>query len=173
MGKDIVMGRFSKIIALLPILLPILMAVLLALVPAAYAQGPDDDAPPYWASIDEDDARTRTGPDMKYQIMWLYQRKNLPVKIIKRYGIWRQIEDPDGTQGWMHARLLSRTRTAIVRGEIRNMHAGPSTNSRITWRLEPGVVGKLGECQKGWCPFDVNGRTGWVQTDDLWGTGAP
>lgn len=134
-------------------------------------QAQSDDEPPYWASIEASQARTRTGPDTKYQIMWLYRRKYLPVKIIKRYGVWRQIEDPDGTQGWMHARLLSRDRTAIVTGEIRDMHVEPNASSRIAWRLEPGVVGKLGECEKDWCPFDVNGRTGWVRIDEIWGAG--
>jgi len=138
-----------------------------AMVPGQAQPG---DEPPYWASIERDKARTRTGPDIKYQIMWVYQRQNLPVKIIKRHGIWRQIEDPDGTQGWMHARLLSRTRTAIVMDKIREMYAEPNGSSRVLWRLEPGVVGKLGECEKGWCPFDVNGRAGWVRADHIWGT---
>lgn len=132
-----------------------------------------DESVPYWASVDADQARTRTGPDTSYQIMWVYQRRNLPVKIIKRYGAWRQIEDPDGTQGWMHATLLSRTRTAMVVGEIREMRAEPSDEARIAWRVEPGVVGKLGDCDKGWCPFDVNGRRGWIRQDAIWGAGAP
>ncbi|MEZ5709484.1 MAG: SH3 domain-containing protein [Blastomonas sp.] len=147
------------------------IGVFMAMPVALSAQS--DDSPPYWASIEEDEARTRTGPSTEYQIMWVYQRKHLPVKIIKKYGVWRQIEDPDGTQGWMHARLLSRTRTGLVTGEIRAMRAEPDDNARILWRLEPGVVGKLGDCDKGWCQFDVNGRSGWVRAGDLWGSGKP
>ncbi|WOE76276.1 SH3 domain-containing protein [Alterisphingorhabdus coralli] len=129
---------------------------------------------PYWASIDQDVARTRTGPSTEYKIMWVYQRKNLPVKVIKRYQAWRQIEDPDGTQGWMHSRLLTRTRTAMVIGEIRPMRNAPSSEAEIAWRLEPGVVGKLGECtESGWCGFDVNGRTGFVRAEHVFGAGEP
>ncbi|MEO1044492.1 MAG: SH3 domain-containing protein [Pseudomonadota bacterium] len=151
-----------------------LMLSLCAMVAAPVSGSAQTSQPPYWASIDEDVARTRTGPSTEYKIMWVYERKNLPVKIIKRYGVWRQIEDPDGTQGWMHARLLSRTRTAMVIGEIRAMHTAPSAEAEIAWRLEPGVVGKLGDCtESGWCGFDVNGRSGFVRAEHLFGTGEP
>ena len=128
---------------------------------------------PYWASIKADTANSRVGPALDYQIAWVYKRKNLPVKVIKRYHIWRQIEDPDGTQTWMHARLLVRTRTAIVIGEVRPMRAGPSPDERIVWRAEPGVVGKLGGCSDGYCEFDVNGQAGFIEARGLWGVGKP
>jgi len=138
---------------------------------AALAQ--DDVEVPYWASIKSDEANARVGPATDYQIAWVYRRKDLPVKIIKRYGPWRQIEDPDGTQSWMYSTLLTRTRTAIVVGEIRAMRAAPSPDARLLWRAEPGVVGKLGECSAGYCEFDVTGRVGFVEMDGLWGDGDP
>ena len=138
---------------------------------AVYAQ--DDEPVPYWASISTDKANSRVGPAMDYQIAWIYQRKDLPVKVVKRYGPWRQIEDPDGARSWMHAQLLYRTRTALVVGEIRPMREGPSRDERILWRAEPGVVGKLGECTHGFCELDVNGQSGYVEESGLWGAGQP
>src|SRR3546814_3150906 len=68
--------------------------------------------PPYWASLSKDEARMRAGPSMDYPANWIYRRRDLPVKVVAVYSHWRKIEDPDGTQGWMHVRLLSDQPTA-------------------------------------------------------------
>src|SRR3546814_18859281 len=60
---------------------------------------------PYWASISVDEARMRKGPSPDVPVIWEYRRKDLPVKVIARFETWRKIEDPDGTRGWMAARL--------------------------------------------------------------------
>ena len=142
-------------------------AALLAVVGPATAQS--DVELPYWASISVDEARMRKGPSPDVPVIWEYRRKDLPVKVIARFETWRKIEDPDGTQGWMAARLLSRTRTAIVTGDIRPMREQASASAAIAYRAEPGVVGRITECSAGWCLFDVKGRKGWIQTDHIWG----
>lgn len=134
----------------------------------------DDDKVPYWASIDADIANLRVGPGESYKIDWVYRRPHLPVKVIRREGPWRLVEDPDGTQGWMRDLLLSRTRSAVVRAKsVIEMHAEPKSSSAMLWRVEPGVVGLLGQCKDGWCPFDVAGHKGFVEQEQLWGSGAP
>lgn len=142
-------------------------AALMAVVGPAAAQS--DVELPYWASINVDEARMRKGPSPDVPVTWEYRRKDLPVKVVARFETWRKIEDPDGTQGWMAARLLSRTRTAIVTGEIRPMREDASTSAAVAYRAEPGVVGRITECKAGWCLFDVKGRKGWIQTDHIWG----
>lgn len=141
--------------------------LLLAAVGPAAAQS--DVELPYWASISVDEARMRKGPSPDVPVTWEYRRKDLPVKVIARHETWRKIEDPDGTQGWMAARLLSRTRTAIVTGETRPMREEPDTSAAVAFRAQPGVVGRITDCQKGWCLFNVGGRKGWIQTDHIWG----
>lgn len=125
--------------------------------------------PPYWASISAGQAKMRTGPGRQFPASWLYQRPNLPVKVIETYPNWRKIEDPDGTQGWMQANLISSDRAGLVRGEIRPMREAPDAQARIIWRAEPGVVGKLSECRRGWCKLDVRGRIGYIEAAHLWG----
>src|SRR3546814_5423757 len=70
---------------------------------------------------------------------------------------------------WMAARLLSRTRTAIVTGDIRPLREDAKVSAAIAYRAQPGVVGRIGDCKNGWCLFDVQGRKGWVQTEHIWG----
>jgi len=143
-------------------------AALMAVVGPAAAQS--DPVPlPYWASINVDEARMRKGPSPDVPVIWEYRRKDLPVKVVARFETWRKIEDPDGAQGWMAARLLSRTRTAIVTGEIRPLREDASVSAGVAYRAEPGVVGRITDCKDGWCLFDVKGRKGWIQTDHIWG----
>ncbi len=126
--------------------------------------------PPYWASLDEAEARMRTGPSTEFPVKWVYKRNHLPVKVIAVHEVWRKIEDPDGDQGWMHVRLLSPNRTALVIGSgIGSLRDSPAPTSRIAWRVEPGVVGRIDECVKGWCRFDVSGRNGYIEAERLWG----
>ena len=141
--------------------------MLLAAVGPAAAQS--DVKLPYWASISVDEARMRKGPSPDVPVTWEYRRKDLPVRVVARFETWRKIEDPDGTQGWMAARLLSRTRTAIVTGEIRPMRDAASLSAGVAYRAEPGVVGRITDCKDGWCLFEVKGRKGWIQTDHIWG----
>lgn len=125
--------------------------------------------PPYWASISAGKAMLRTGPGRQFPASWRYQRPNLPVKVIETYPNWRKIEDPDGTQGWMQANLLSSDRAGLVVGEVRPLREAPDAAARIVWRAEPGVVGKLSECRRGWCRLDVRGRIGYIEAAHIWG----
>ncbi len=145
----------------------LIAALLMATVGPAAAQS--DVELPYWASISVDEARMRKGPSPDVPVIWEYRRKDLPVKVVARFETWRKIEDPDGTQGWMAARLLSRTRTAIVTGGVRPMREDASVSAAVAYRAEAGVVGRITDCKEGWCLFDVKGRKGWIQSDHIWG----
>jgi SH3-like domain-containing protein len=124
---------------------------------------------PYWASISADEARMRVGPSLDYPSNWIYRRRDLPVKVVQTLGNWRKIEDSDGTQGWMHVRLLSDTQTAIVTGGVSPLRKAPNEAADILFRVQPGVVGRLSDCRDGWCRFDTHGQRGFVQTKALWG----
>ncbi len=129
---------------------------------------------PYWASLDEAEARMRTGPSTEFPVKWVYKRQFLPVKVVAVHEVWRKIEDPDGDQGWVHVRLLSPNRTALViGGGIGALRENPEATARIAWRVEPGVVGRIDECTKGWCRFDNAGRSGYIEADKLWGDETP
>lgn len=145
----------------------VIAAVLLALAASAPAQ---DRTPPYWASIASGEAMMRTGPGKNYPGIWLYKRRDLPIRVLKVYPSWRLIEDPDGVRGWMLVTLLSDRRTAIVRGsEARPIHERPDESSRVAYQAEPGVVGRISECARGWCQMEVGQRQGFIRTTDMWG----
>lgn len=147
--------------------------VLLALA-AGMGQAQSVKKVPYWASLSQAEARMRTGPSTEFPVKWVYKRQYLPVKVVAVHEVWRKVEDPDGDQGWMHVRLLSPNRTALVIGSgVGALRDSPESTARIAWRVEPGVVGRIDDCEKGWCRFDVSGRTGYIEADRLWGEEAP
>lgn len=124
---------------------------------------------PYWAALAKSEALMRVGPSQDYPARWLYQRRDLPVKVVEVYKEWRKVEDPGGTQGWMHVRLLKDDTTAIVKGGVAEMHDGPSAESRLLYKLSANVVGHISGCASGWCAFEVDGHSGYVLERSLWG----
>lgn len=126
---------------------------------------------PYWASISAGKAMMRTGPGKEYPATWLYQRADLPIRVLEIYPNWRRVQDPDGAVGWMLVNLLSDTRTALVRGsEARPMYERPDDASRIVYRAQPGVVGRISDCTGEWCRMEVGGKRGFIRAAHFWGT---
>jgi SH3-like domain-containing protein len=148
-------------------------AIATALIVAAAAPAAaQDKKPPYWASIASGQAMMRTGPARNYPGTWLYQRRDLPVRVLKTYPNWRFIEDPDGTQGWMLVTLLSDRRTEVVRkGDPRPVRVEPNEGARVRYLAEQGVVGRIDHCASGWCHIEIGKRDGFIRSADLWGVG--
>jgi len=129
---------------------------------------------PYWASLRAGVVNMRVGPSESYPISWVYRRALLPVKVIRLYQGWRLVRDQDGAEGWIVARLLNPLHSAVVIGKgVAPMRADSAPGAALRWKLEPGVVGKLRDCENGWCQLDVNGHKGWVEQKRLWGAGDP
>jgi SH3-like domain-containing protein len=148
------------------------LLILAALATAAPVAVIAQRALPYWASISTGEARMRAGPGRQFPASWVYRRAGLPVKVIETYPNWRKVQDPDGTTGWIQANLIGDTRTALVTEEIRELRANPDPAAPVVWRAEPGVVGVISQCAKGWCLLDVKGRQGFIEVSGLWGVAA-
>ena len=145
-----------------------LMGTALAMPAAAQ----DEKKVPYWASIASGEAMTRTGPARTYPGIWLYKRRDLPIRIVKVYKNWRLLEDHEGTRGWMLVSLLSDRRTAIVKpGDPRPVRVKPVDGAKVHYLAEHGVVGRISKCASGWCRIDIGNREGYIRTSDLWGVG--
>lgn len=162
-------------------MLGLLLALAAAAPPAAAphkAPAPDKDATeglsglpvPRFVSLKSDkDAYLRSGPGIRYPVLWAYRRKGLPVEVIREYGIWRQVRDIGGSVGWMNKQLISGNRTAVVTGTVRTMYATPDLAGRAVWRIAPGAIVRVVLCSEAWCRVDRGGKSGYMLRVQLWG----
>jgi SH3-like domain-containing protein len=153
----------------LGVVLAVFLAMLVLWLAPALAQ---DHLPlPRFASLDSSEVNLRAGPGKDYPILWVYQRRGLPVEIIQEFDTWRRIRDRDGTVGWVQQNLLSGKRGALVIDEARTLRTDPTGGAKPVAILQPGVVAQIAECgTDNWCRIEVKGYKGWLRRDDFWGT---
>ncbi len=125
---------------------------------------------PRFVSLSVEKANMRTGPGRRYPILWVYVRRDHPIEITAEYGLWRRVRDQDGTTGWMHSRLLSGQRTALITGNIRVLRSDARPDARAVLRVEPGVIAEIVRCDDAWCRIEIRGRRGWLPREQMWGT---
>jgi SH3-like domain-containing protein len=125
---------------------------------------------PRFVSLGADEVNLRFGPGEDYPIEWTLARQGLPVEIVEEFDNWRKVRLPDGDLGWIHGSLLSATRTVLVADQIRDVRQSPDAEARTVLRAEPGVIGQLIDCDGDWCRVEIDGRRGWLQRAEFWGT---
>jgi SH3-like domain-containing protein len=146
-----------------------MVALVLIAPPASAAEGEAGQKLPRFVSLRSDQVNLRVGPGENYPIEWVLTRKEMPVEIVKEFENWRMIRDWQGTEGWVHERMLTSKRAVVVKGGVRTLHRQPDVGSPAVARAEAGVFAKLIECRADWCRIDAADHTGWVQRGDLWG----
>ncbi|MET0547381.1 MAG: SH3 domain-containing protein [Caulobacterales bacterium] len=134
----------------------------------AYAANPA----PRYVSLGADLANGREGPSRDHRIVWIYQRRGLPLKVVEEWQGWRKVEDPFGDQTWLMASMLQRQRTVYVIGDEGHdaaLRQGPNIESRVRANVARGVIAELRDCSRGWCEVKVDGIKGWMPRRALWG----
>lgn len=147
-----------------------LAAAIILLAGAHAARGAETALPvPRFVSLRADEVNLRTGPGERYPIEWVLTRRGLPVEIVDEFDVWRKIRDSQGSEGWVHQRMVTGTRTVIVTGDTRVLHADPDAASPAMARAQPGVIAQLLECRAQWCRVAAQGLKGWLKRDEVWG----
>lgn len=142
---------------------------------SSVSRGPSGLPLPRFVSLKSAKVNSRTGPGVNYAIEWMYLKAGLPVEILQEYDNWRRIRDSEGAEGWINQSLLSGKRTAIVAPWQKGKKASisllsdPSGKADVVALLEPGVIGKIGQCNGNWCEMNFEGHEGWINQALLWG----
>ena len=97
--------------------------------PAAAAESEAGQKLPRFVSLRSDQVNLRVGPGENYPIEWVLTRKEMPVEIVKEFENWRMIRDWQGTEGWVHERMLTGKRAVVIKGGIRTLHRQPDPAS--------------------------------------------
>ena len=130
---------------------------------------------PRFVSLKSGRVNARIGPGLNYPINWLYLKPGLPMEILQEYDNWRKVRDSDGAEGWINQSLLSGKRMAIAAPWQKGKDAmikllnQPQSGARAVALVEPGVIGKIDQCNGEWCQMTFAGNTGWVRQSLVWG----
>jgi SH3-like domain-containing protein len=124
---------------------------------------------PRFAALHADKVNLRAGPGDRYPIEWVYLRKDWPVEVIAQFDHWKRVRDWQGTEGWVHEKMIVQRRQVIVTGGVRALRQSPDPGGVLVARAEPGVVARLDECRGEWCRIIAGDTTGWLQRADIWG----
>ena len=122
---------------------------------------------PKYASIKKEKAYSRHNASFDAPLEWIYQKKNLPILIIRERDNWREIRDIDGDISWMHVSMISNKRTFINR-EDQNL-LKYKNNNIVNVIVKKGVVGKIINCDEIFCKVKIKNYKGWVEKKYLWG----
>ena len=113
-------------------------------------------------------ANGRSGPSRDHKVVWRYERKGLPLLIIKESQNWRRVRDPDGDEVWVHSRMLTSADTVMLQTET-PLRKKDDPASRIVAHLHRGVIADIEKCSAANCRIEAQNFKGWVDKAALWG----
>ncbi len=118
--------------------------------------------------VEGKNARLRSGPGVKYQILWEAPRYT-PLEYLAKYKEWYAVRDIDGDVAWVNEQVIGKGEAAIVTNKKANIRKGPGTSNPILFFVEKGylfkVTGKKGDWLKVKAP---DGDEGWVFNKLVW-----
>jgi SH3-like domain-containing protein len=126
-----------------------------------------------YRSLRSDEVNMRVGPGKMFPILWHYQRRGLPLKVIDTHQDWVQLEDEAGESGWVYEKLLSTTMTAVTLSDNVLLYRKPDNNSDVMAKIMRYVVVVPSTCRPSWCYVSVAHEgeivKGWVRKINIWG----
>ncbi|MFN4023532.1 MAG: SH3 domain-containing protein [Hyphomonas sp.] len=159
---------------------PLALAILLALVPASSAEtGAEAELSrfsgkpvPRFETLRWAEVNGRVGPSLSYPIAWRYNRKGLPVLVVKESGEWRRVRDPAGDEVWVHDRMLASGPMAMVT-ETTMLFDAPARDAASLAEVGEGVLVEVERCDNALCRVRAGSFRGWIARAKLWGTAPP
>ena len=120
-------------------------------------------------SLKKNKVYVRYGPSFDSPIKYVYKKVNLPVKQIDKKENWRRIVDLDNNSGWIHWRMLKKPNSIII---LKNkiLFKKPTNYSKPLASLEKGRLLRVKECEENWCYVTTDDYSGWIKTNDVWGS---
>lgn len=122
-----------------------------------------------FASVKTEEVKVRSGPGKSYPIKFVYRKKGLPVKLLKEYDNWYQIQDLEGDIGWIAKSFINvNFKTVIaIRDDVIYNRANPK--SKPIFRVEKNVIMSNLGCRNDFCRISVSNKKGWINKKSVWG----
>ena len=120
-------------------------------------------------SLKKNKVNVRYGPSFDSEVKYVYKKVNLPIKQIDKKENWRRIIDLKNNSGWIHWSQL-KTVNSIIPLEDKILFKKPLNFSKPIARLEKGRLLVIKKCKKEWCKIKTGSYSGWVKTNNIWGS---
>ena len=124
---------------------------------------------PRFVTLKSDKVNMRVGPGREYKLTWVYTKKNLPLKVVAEFDVWRKVEDHEGTIGWVHSQLVSLKRYALINKSLTKLHRNASEESPVVAVANKGYLLELQICEPQWCRVATKDIRAFVRRDAIWG----
>ena len=122
----------------------------------------------YFLMLKNNKVNVRFGPSLKSPIKYIYNKVNLPVKVIDKKENFRRIIDHKHNSGWIHISQLKKS-SSIVLEKKQLIFNKPTKFSQPIAAAEKGKLILLEKCRINWCKISNESISGWIFLDKYWG----
>ena len=119
-------------------------------------------------SLKKDKVNVRYGPSFESPVKFIYNKIDLPIKLIDKKENWRRILDVKNNSGWIHSSQLKQINSIITLSD-KILFKRPTIFSKPIAKIKKGRVLIIQNCQTNWCKIKTNNIKGWIQRKNLWG----
>src|ERR1043165_6556572 len=122
-----------------------------------------------YVSQRSDKAYLREGPSFAHKVLWIYRHRSYPFAVLAEFDVWRRVQAPDGTIGWMAASMLTDQRSVLVTGKGRVPITANPDGGKVSALADPGAVALLKACTRETSRIHGESVDGWIAKSRIWG----
>ena len=119
-------------------------------------------------SLKKSKVNVRYGPSFESPVKFIYNKIDLPIKLIDKKENWRRILDVKNNSGWIHSSQLKPINSIITLSD-KILFKRPTIFSKPIAKIKKGRVLIIQNCQTNWCKIKTDNIKGWIQRKNLWG----
>jgi len=123
----------------------------------------------YFLMLKNNEVNVRYEPDLNSPIKYIYNKKNLPIKVIDKKENFRRIIDIKNNSGWIHASQLRKNKSFILL-ENQILFSKPTKYSKPIVKISSGRLLLVKKCKLKWCRVKTENYTGWLEVKNVWGS---
>ena len=122
----------------------------------------------YFLMLKNNKVNVRFGPSLKSPIKYIYNKVNLPVKVIDKKENFRRITDHKKNSGWIHISQLKKSKSLVATSQ-KILFKKPTKYSKPIAKIEKGRLLIVKKCSDNWCIVKTEKFSGWISKDNIWG----
>ena len=123
----------------------------------------------YFLMLKNNKVNVRYGPDLNSPIKYIYNKKNLPIKVIDKKENFRRIIDIKNNNGWIHTSQLRKNKSFILlKNQI--LFSKPTKYSKPIAKISSGRLLLVKKCKLKWCRVKTENYIGWLEAKNVWGS---